>query len=392
MEFGEAFPLLKKEWPDLAACRADQGLVRRLRGMLDGYEVELAARTRELTSCPEAMFAEVNQTGLGAAGRILERSDVCESMPELGEVLAAGDTTGAHVDVVAGVLRSLTAEQRDKLAAHGERLARDASRLPKREFEQRVKALAGAVTSDDGVDRLARQKRARRLSLREGFDGMWVLRGEFDPESAAILQARLTRQVEAMFHGDPPQDAPIDPLERQGYLRAVALLALVDGKGAGSFGPDLTVLIDAKTLLEGEHEDSIVEIGDAEFQLPVDTIRRWACMADVTPMIVGEDGTRLYVGRTIRVANREQRRALRVHYRTCGFCPTPFSHCEIHHIKWFRHGGSTNIDNLIPVCALHHHLLHEGGARLEVHDDGSITLILPDGTRQNHDPPTIRAA
>ena len=194
-----------------------------------------------------------------------------------------------------------------------------------------------------------------------------------------------------MFHGGPPEDAPLDPLERQSHLRALALLALVDGKAATSFGPDLTVLIDVKTLLEGAHDESIVEIGDAEFQLPVDTIRRWACMADVTPMIVGEDGTRLYVGRTIRVANREQRRALRAHYRTCGFCPTPFSHCEIHHIVWFRHGGRTDIDNLIPVCARHHHLLHEGGWRLEVDDDGTLTLILPDGTRQTHAPPTVRA-
>ncbi len=40
----------------------------------------------------------------------------------------------------------------------------------------------------------------------------------------------------------------------------------------------------------------------------------------------------------------------------------------------------TNLDNLIPLCSVHHHEVHEGGWTLTLRRDRTITLTRPDGT------------
>ena len=119
---------------------------------------------------------------------------------------------------------------------------------------------------------------------------------------------------------------------------------------------------------------------------------RAACCAQITPILVVDGGQRIVLGRTYRTANRAQRRALRVLYRTCAFCETAFDHCQIHHVHWWEHGGSTDIDNLLPLCNKHHHLVHEGRWHIDLARDRTLTLTLPDGTVRVHGPPRARAA
>jgi hypothetical protein len=151
-------------------------------------------------------------------------------------------------------------------------------------------------------------------------------------------------------------------------------------------------LIDEQTIVTGRRHDGTLIDANGIFGLPVETVRRWACVGTVNPVVVSADGTRLYLGRETRLANRAQRRALRVLYRTCALCDTLFDRCEVHHVTWYTHGGPTDIDNLIPVCALHHHLVHEGGWQLILAPDRTLTVIRPGGHRTVHGPPLARAA
>lgn len=157
--------------------------------------------------------------------------------------------------------------------------------------------------------------------------------------------------------------------------------------------PDVTVLIDARTFLTGEtHEHTVCEAGVGRFGLPIETVRRWACVGGVTPVVVSADGVRLFLGRETRLANRAQRRALRVLYRTCALCDTAFEHCQIHHVHWFEHGGRTDIDGLVPLCNHHHHLVHEGGWQLHLAPDRTLTVTRPGGQVTVHGPPRAKAA
>lgn len=73
----------------------------------------------------------------------------------------------------------------------------------------------------------------------------------------------------------------------------------------------------------------------------------------VVPVIV-RDGVVLHapgtldLGRSTRLANRAQRRALRAAHATCGVpgCEVGFDRCKVHHIIWWRHGGPTDLWNL----------------------------------------------
>jgi len=262
------------------------------------------------------------------------------------------------------------------------------------------------------VSRLERQKRAVRLKWWKDVEGMWRLDGRFDPESGLCLDARIRKAVDALFHGGGiPDGAPADPIERQHFLAAHALMALINGtRNAGraneesgtssdvnvgpNLGPDITVVIDATTFLDGRHDHTRIDLGLglADSGLPVETIRRWACLGTVTPVIVSADGRRLLLGREKRLANRHQRRALRVLYPTCALCDTAFEHCDIHHLHPWETGGRTDIDNLLPLCSKHHHLAHEGGWRLRLDADRTLRVTRPGGGETVHGPPRIRAA
>lgn len=55
-----------------------------------------------------------------------------------------------------------------------------------------------------------------------------------------------------------------------------------------------------------------------------------------------------------------------------------------HHIEPWDHGGATDLDDLIPLCRFHHHLIHEGAWTLTVEPDGTLTVQRPP---QPGDPP-----
>ncbi len=373
--------------------------VRRVRGWLDSIEIAAARRLTELGAASPSMFpenvaAEAGRVSLAEASKGFDRAQTTAAIPQMAAVLQQGDASGAHVDAVTRAMRQLTPDQRDRLAARGDVLALAASQMPRDEFARTVRAEVRRIHTDEGVDRLQQQR--RNTSLRTWVDrdtGMWCLRGEFDPETGVMLAGRLRNTVEALFHDRLPDTCPTDPLLKQHHLRALALDALTRGRGAASSGRiDMSVLIDVDTLLSGEHPKSVIDCG-LPIDLPVETLRRWACLADVTPIIVGADGVSLYLGRDSRVANREQRRALRAIYRCCALpgCRVAFDNCQIHHLTWFRNLGKTDIDNLLPVCHKHHHLVHEGGWNLALDARRNLTVTFPDGSIMTTGPPSARA-
>jgi len=397
---------------DAATCHEQLALVRALRGVLDAREMAIAARLDELARPVEDDIAHASRTSTAHGSRVRRRRSICGEVPQLADALAHGATTGDRVDAVGRALAGLSADDRLLLAAHGDAIADAATHLGDRAFRVWLDQLVRRVRTDDGRSRLERQRAAARLRWWHDHDGMWHLDGRFDPVTGAEIHGRLRRITEALFAAGEGEGAPTDPLERQRWLQAQALAIAVGGSGAAAadtgrasgagsasgaggaggagVGPDITVVIDADTLLHGEHAHSRCDLDG--FGLPVDTIRRWACLGSVTPVVVGTDGVRLLLGRTTRLASRAQRRALSVWYRTCALCDTGFDLCDIHHVHPWEDGGTTDLGNLLPLCGRHHHAVHEGGWRLDLTPDRTVAVTLPDGTVREHPPPRARAA
>ena len=207
--------------------------------------------------------------------------------------------------------------------------------------------------------------------------------------------------VETSFHAGVPSTCPTGP-SRQEHLRALALVCLTQGHSGTHEGRkiddadrrvEISILIDLDTMLRGLHEHSLIDNGSGA-DLPVESYRRLACHAAIIPIVLNSAGIVLDQGREIRLANRNQRRALRAMYDTCAApgCTVRSRHCEPHHIAWWRHGGGTDLHNLVPLCSRHHHCVHEGGWKLAMAPDRSLTITYPDGAVQTTGPPGAERA
>ena len=112
-------------------------------------------------------------------------------------------------------------------------------------------------------------------------------------------------------------------------------------------------------------------------------------------VVVVANGVVLYapgrtdLGRTTRLANREQRRALQGLYATCAVpgCAVHYDRCRLHHIIWWRHGGRTDLANLLPVCQHHHTLIHRDNWDITLGEARELTIRLPDGQVMRTGPP-----
>ena len=244
------------------------------------------------------------------------------------------------------------------------------------------------------MSRLARQRRATRLDTWIDDEGMWCLRGRFDPETGLTLQGRLANTVAALFADKTPDDCPFHPLERQAFLRAHALAALTEGHGTRSGVPEIVAVVD---LTDPQPDGSPTVDWGLPVELPAEVLRRLFDTAHVHPIIV-RGGVVLHapgcldLGRTTRVANRAQRRALRALYTTCAIpgCDTRYDLCQLHHIIWWEHGGRTDLANLLPLCVRHHHAVHDHGWHLVLAADRTLTITYPDGTSESTGRPTRR--
>lgn len=379
---------------DVDECRRELEFIRAARGVLDAREITVLERLDELSAehpsvYPDDEYRNATRSSMNAAHRVRRRANVCSEIPEIAASLNAGTTVGDRLDAIGRAASRLDGEERVRFAARGQELADAATTLHNSDFRRTLERILREVRVDDARSELDRQRRNTRLRWWNDDDGMWCVFGRFDPVNGALLEGRLRRQIERMFHSSAPETTPADPRERSQHLAALAFVQLAEGTTPGAVA-DVTVVIDERTLREGRpHESTIVDIGLGHFGLPIETIRRWACTGVVTPVIASTDGKRLLLGRTARTANEHQRRALRVLYRGCALCDEPFDLCKIHHVGWYGWDGPTDIDNLLPLCRHHHHMVHEGGWTLRLEKDRTLRVTSPDGATSAHDPPRV---
>ena len=427
----------------LAAVRADaaadraalEGGLRSIavvRSWLAASEADLAARVAGLASFPEQAIAEAGRGSQGDAGRVLERSGTLGSVPALADALDDGSVTAGHIDAVTKVAKGLDGAARDALLERAGRLVGIAKHGTVTDFRKRLEREAELVRADDGSERFERQKKAARLRRWTDAEGMWCLSGRFDPLTGVRLNARLQAEIEAAFAESVPDGCPTDPLAKSEFLAACALAKILDGNAAAQRAgrPEFVVVIEADAAVGTDVADDVdvdvdvdvdfdFDLDDDDDSSAVDDVRGlrprvdwglpvevpWSVLveifgaSDVRPVVV-RNGVVLYapgelnLGRTTRLANRAQRRALRALYPGCSIpgCETAFDRCKIHHVVWWRHGGRTDLDNLLPLCVHHHTRVHRDGWVIALGPGRQLSLRLPDGTVHNTGPPGRRAA
>ena len=387
-----------------AALRASS----QLKAWLAASDAELTARLAPQVSFPEKEIADCTRSTLDEGAKATERSETLGAVPSFADALNTADVTPAHVDAITRAGKSLDDDaQRSELFDRVAALVEVASVATVEEFRRRLAHEVRAVQRDDGMARLERQRRNARLRTWTDHDGMWRFSGRFDPVTGVRLAARLDAAMQALFAEATPDTCPSDPIEKQHHLRALAFARLLapdqaasEAAGGAVVGrpgrPEFVVVVDA-TDADGAGGPTV------DWGIPVEVpgrvVAELSGTADVHAVVVRNGVVihapgRLDLGRTTRLANRAQRRALRGLYRGCAIpgCAVPFDRCKLHHVIWWRHGGRTDLSNLLPVCTHHHTKIHDAGWNVSLGPNRELTLRLPDGSIHNTGPPTRRAA
>lgn len=237
-------------------------------------------------------------------------------------------------------------------------------------------ALTRQILADHAEDELDKRdatlERTESLSWRTTPTGMTRLTAELSPVNAAILTGALLplsapRGRSASAQDATGSDTPAEQDDRTpGKRRVDALIALVsrgarvdDGAAAAlSSTARVTVTVPLSTLTGGGA--AVTSTGDV---LDAGSARRFACDADIIPVVLGTDSEPLDVGRTKRLVTKGIRTAVALRDRgcTCPGCDRPPSFCEVHHIVPWASGGVTSLPNSAMLCTTHHQTVHRHG-------------------------------
>jgi hypothetical protein len=409
--------------PAADADLVQSGLVaiREVQAWCDAQHAGLVARLRDVDSFPEQRIATASKKSLGHAAKSTERSNTLEQTPKLAEALDDGAITADHVDAVTRASKQLDGPKQAELIARANALADVARAGTVEEFARRLDVERKRLQDDDGMDRLARQRRNVRARSWVDAEGMWNLSAKFDPVTGVRVAARIDAMVQAMFAETVPDECPSDPIEKQRYLAAHATARLlldealhdhsepsgIDGEGEDSAEPqpssptrprpgrpEFVAVIDADAPGHGPVAEFSIGV-----EIPARVLATLAGDADIHAVVV-RNGIVLYapgelnLGRSTRLANRAQRRALRGLYKHCAIpgCTVAYDRCKLHHIIWWRNQGRTDLDNLLPVCSVHHANIHHDNWHIALGPNRELTLRLPDGSIHTTGPPNRRTA
>ena len=222
-------------------------------------------------------------------------------------------------------------------------------------------------------------------SLTPGYQGRWHLEADLDQASGTVLKAVLDAMVHRMH-----QDGRFADLEGDGNtagrrtaeaLVEVANRACDATPGRPAVHPDVVVVVPQAALVDEQPDPSnpptIIGAGPAT----VADALRLALLGTVSVLTTDEAGRPLNLSRKVRLATHDQWIAITVRDRGCVApgCDRAAAWCQAHHLRWWRHGGSTDLANLALVCSHHHHLIHGGGWIIQPDAGGRWHLTRPDG-------------
>lgn len=247
----------------------------------------------------------------------------------------------------------------------------------------RLLARAEAHLDPDGVEPRHEALRDDRSLLLQERDGMVLLTGKLDPETAAPVKAAIDALVgEALRGNEHADDAARDPRSvRQMQADALAdLCRHAIGCDQVPTGATATVVVrvDLADLAAGV---GVATIDGIAQPVPASMIRRLAADTQVIPCVLGSKSEILDWGRARRLFTPAQKLALVERDGGCVSCGAPPTWCHVHHLSWWqRDGGRTDLGNGVLLCTGCHHRLHADGWEIRIDGpgiDAAVWLIPP---------------
>jgi hypothetical protein len=343
---------------------------------LSGFAQRTGHRTVQ-----EFLRAEAGMTGRDAA-TATRVGEIATAPGALGDALRDGRVSVAAADAIhAGLGCAGPGSAGDSLPPEVvtqavQRLCEESATLDPDRLHKRARELRDELDEAGIVDRERARRNARSLRLIRQADGMTRIVWLLDPESAAII-TQIYDRATSPRRGGPrfvqagarerarslvDDERSTEQLASDAFTELLRSSATIDHTVLlGGDEPAVRVLVrhtDLASQKAGGHGGhGVLESGEA---VGMATVERLACSGS-EPILFADDGRVLALGRTQRLFNRRQRRALATRDGGCMWpeCERPPSWTEAHHTQPWAQGGRTDIDNGILLCRHHHLRLHD---------------------------------
>ena len=374
------------------------------------------------------LFSSGNDSWESIRG-LMKRGTLMRDFPHVAAAWRRGAISGQHLDALGRIVQRY-ADLHGELVAVDEAIATAAVHCEPRDFHQRLRELCHRA-NPDAVNQREREQRTG-LHVSTLLDGLVRIDGTLD----AVLGARFIAMLESARRDvappEPsadgpapgPSDAPGDasgsdaaspwstealgagpstvrdprPLSQRN-LDALARILDAAGAATGDLAmplvtgerPTLNVTVPIDVLVD---EQSVEVAWLERFGVPTTMItgaaaRQLACDASVRPLIVDRQGQLVAMMPKVRTIHPALRRAVFIRDRRCRFTGCRSRIDEVHHIRYYRHGGPTVLSNLVGLCWHHHHLIHETGWHIEGDPGGRLTFRSSRGRELTSDPPVF---
>jgi Domain of unknown function (DUF222) len=157
--------------------------MRVVRGWLDRFETQLAARSNQLNvSAADVLTRNAGITAAEARAKD-RRSKALEQAPSFSDALADGTVSAGHTDALANATARLDTESKDLFLGYEASLLNQATQSTPEEFARYCRQLNDRITKDQGIQRSQQQR--RDTTLRRSIcprTGMYRINAELDPE------------------------------------------------------------------------------------------------------------------------------------------------------------------------------------------------------------------
>ena len=289
---------------------------------------------------------------------------VIEAVPAVRDAVESGQVSQANARRLAEAIEKTSA---DAVESDGELLAKAQSMRPE-QFTKEARRWTADRQSDGGEADYRRLRAKRCVRVWDSDDGTVELHGKFDPVAGRRIGNRLRTEAGRLYDADK-KTAGRD-CERRSFhqcmadaldnLTATSTTASGTGNSSGGTGggrPFADICVVAH--LDEATGKLVAETPEGQ-RLPPAVLEELACGARFTGVLYDRAGKPIWRAHSARTATEAQRQILLARYGGCFHCAAHPALCQIHHIKPVSQGGSTRLDNLVPVCwdchqKIHHH-------------------------------------